>query len=84
VGVRDVSRLVSRIRHREFGVFVTTSFVAEQAYREIRQDGHPIVFLVAKDIVEILRSRGVSNARDADAWVSAILSRPLHPYTDRR
>ena len=43
VGVRDAARLISRIRHREFGVIVTTSFVATQAYQEIREDGHPIV-----------------------------------------
>src|SRR5690606_37295169 len=26
VGVKEVSRLISRIRHRQFGVFVTTSY----------------------------------------------------------
>ena len=84
VGVRDVSRLVSRIRHREFGVFVTTSYIAEQAYREIRDDVHPIVFLVAQDIAEILRFRGISTAGDASEWVSTVLSRPIGAYTDRR
>ena len=31
-GVRDVSRLVSRLKHRDLGLFVTTSFLARQAY----------------------------------------------------
>ena len=31
VGVKDLSRLISRLRHRQFGVLVTTSFVAKQA-----------------------------------------------------
>jgi Phage integrase family len=35
-GVKDTSRLISRLRHREFGVFVTTSHVGRQAYEEIR------------------------------------------------
>jgi len=33
VGVRETSRLISRIRHRMFGVLVTTSYVHDQAYR---------------------------------------------------
>jgi hypothetical protein len=45
VGVKDVSRLISRLRYRQFGVLVTTGFVASQAYREIRADQHPVVII---------------------------------------
>ncbi|WP_428529179.1 restriction endonuclease [Roseibium sp.] len=58
VGVKDVARLISRIRHREFGVLVTTSVIAKQAYQEVRSDQHPIIFLVGKDIVEVLKKHG--------------------------
>ena len=58
VGVRDVSRLISRIRHRQFGVLVTTSVIARQAYEEVRDDRHPIIFLSAKDIADILTANG--------------------------
>jgi hypothetical protein len=58
VGVREVSRLISRIRHRQFGVLVTTSVVARQAYEEVREDRHPIVFICGKDIAEILINNG--------------------------
>ena len=58
VGVKEVSRLISRIRHREFGVLVTTSVVARQAYEEVRGDRHPIVFFSGKDITEILMNNG--------------------------
>jgi hypothetical protein len=58
VGVKEVSRLISRIRHREFGVLVTTSAVARQAYEEVRADRHPIIFLCGKDIVDILSVNG--------------------------
>lgn len=44
VGVKEVSRLISRIRQRQFGVLVTTSLVARQAYQEVREDRHPIHF----------------------------------------
>jgi hypothetical protein len=58
VGVREVSRLISRIKHRQFGVLVTTSVVARQAYEEVREDRHPIIFLSGKDIADILVSSG--------------------------
>ena len=38
VGVKETSRLISRIKHRQFGVLVTTSFVGDQAYKEIIED----------------------------------------------
>ena len=58
VGVREVSRLVSRLRHRQFGVLVTTSYVHDQAYREIREDGHPVVIIAGRDLVDLLKGRG--------------------------
>jgi len=60
VGVKEVSRLISRIRHRQFGVLVTTSVVGRQAYEEVREDRHPIIFLSGKDISEILMTNGFS------------------------
>ena len=54
VGVKEVSRLISRLRNRQFGVLVTTSVVARQAYEEVREDRHPIIFIVGADIADIL------------------------------
>ena len=34
VGVREMSRLISRIRYRQFGVMLTTSYVHKQAYED--------------------------------------------------
>jgi len=61
VGVKEVARLISRIRHRQFGVLVTTSVVARQAYEEVRQDQHPIIFISGKDVAEILIKNGYNN-----------------------
>ena len=61
VGVREMSRLISRIKYRQFGIIVTTSFVHKQAYEEIIEDGHPILVINAKDIAEILRKNGYSS-----------------------
>jgi hypothetical protein len=69
VGVREVSRLISRIKHREFGVMVTTSYVHEQAYREIREDGHPIIVFSGADIVNTLRAVGITTIPALRAWL---------------
>lgn len=49
-GIRETSRLISRLRHRQFGIFVTTSYVANQAYKEILEDQHPVVIISGIDI----------------------------------
>ena len=61
IGVKEVSRLISRIKHRQFGVLVTTSVVARQAYHEVREDRHPIIFISGRDITEILIKNGYSS-----------------------
>jgi hypothetical protein len=61
VGVRETSRLISRLRHRQFGVLVTTSHLDAQAYREIREDAHPVVVLAGRDITEILKANGLDS-----------------------
>jgi hypothetical protein len=63
VGVREASRLISRLRHRQFGVLVTTSHLDAQAYKEIREDGHPIVVLAGADVVGILKAKGLTTAK---------------------
>ena len=69
VGVRDMSRLISRLRHRQFGILVTTSYVNLQAYREIKEDEHPIVVISGADIVAILRGNNLSTLSSVQAWL---------------
>ena len=45
VGVKETSRLISRLKHREFGILITTSYVDIQTYKEIIEDNHPIVII---------------------------------------
>lgn len=71
VGVKEVARLISRLKHRQFGVLVTTSYVSRQAYQEIRDDGHPVVLLAARDIAATLLHHGIS-ADVIDSWLNAI------------
>jgi hypothetical protein len=71
VGVEAVSRLISRLRHRQFGILVTTSYLHAQAYKEVVDDGHPVVIVAARDIAEKLKGRfgSVEAARD---WLRTI------------
>jgi Restriction endonuclease len=71
VGVRDVARLISRLRHRQFGVLVTTSYVARQAYQEVRADQHPVVIIAAADIVGLLRAKGYPTPEAVTQWLAA-------------
>lgn len=70
VGVREISRLISRLKYRQFGVMVTTSYVANQAYKEIREDGHPIIVLAGRDVANILIDNGFGNLSDLRNWLA--------------
>lgn len=54
VGVTDTARLISRIKNRQFGIMVTTSYISDQAYKEVCEDGHPIVFINGKNIIDYI------------------------------
>ncbi len=69
VGVRATSRLISRLRHRQFGVLVTTSHLDSQAYKEIREDNHPIIVVAGDDIANILLQAGVGTPNDVKTWL---------------
>jgi len=69
VGVKDMSRLISRLRYRQFGVLVTTSYIDLQAYKELKEDGHPVIIISARDIVDILYSAGINTISDLSNWL---------------
>ena len=54
IGVRFTQRLISRIKYREFGVFVTTAYVSKQAYEEIVEDKGVKVLIDPKAIMYLL------------------------------
>ncbi|MHA1279561.1 MAG: restriction endonuclease [Candidatus Helarchaeota archaeon] len=70
IGVRQTSRLISRIRHRQFGVLVTTSHLNRQAYKEIIEDDHPILIISGIDIVRILINAGINTIGYVSSWLS--------------
>ena len=66
-----MSRLISRIRYRQFGILITTSYVDQQAYKEVVEDGHPILIVTASDIAAILRRNSIDNT-NINSWLSYI------------
>lgn len=72
VGVKEMSRLISRLQHRQFGVMVTTSFVNKQAYQEVTDDGHPVLIVAGRDIADALTRCNYSDARSVSNWLQSI------------
>ncbi|WP_444929135.1 restriction endonuclease [Microbulbifer sp. SSSA002] len=68
VGVKELSRLISRLRHRQFGVLVITSYLASQAYKELKSDEHPVVVLSAIDIARLLLKK-LGHLLDVQRWL---------------
>ena len=52
-----------------FGVLVTTSYLHQQAYEEFKSDGHPIVVISARDVVDILKANGYGDATAVRDWL---------------
>lgn len=77
-----MSRLISRIRYRQFGVLITTSYVDIQAYQEFVEDGHPILVVIATDIARILRVNSITS-EDIDEYLSSIDSKRKEQEQDR-
>jgi hypothetical protein len=71
VGVKEVSRLIARLRPRNFGVFVTTSYFGAQAYDEVRSDQHPIALICGRDVVQALREKGYGDVAAVQAWLDS-------------
>ncbi len=69
VGVKETSRLISRLRHRQFGILVTTSYIGAQAYREIREDKHPVILLCGRDLAKLLIDKGYSSVDTVTQWL---------------
>ena len=76
VGVKELARLISRIKHREFGVLVTTSYVNEQAYKEVRDDGHHIIIIAGADLVATLKTAAIGTAATLKSWLDQSFPAP--------
>lgn len=74
IGVKPVARLVSRIKHREFGIFITTSFFNTQVQQELIDDRHPVLLLSGGDIARLILNKklgGSYNAAALQQWLGS-------------
>jgi hypothetical protein len=71
VGVKSLSRLISRLRHRQFGILVTTSYLDSQAYQELIADAHPVVVISAGDIASKLKER-IGSLEKVQTWIERL------------
>lgn len=67
---REVGRLISRIRQKMVGVFVTTSFINPNTIKEVKEDNHPIIFITSGDIVDILKDHEINTEEKVKEWLT--------------
>lgn len=80
VGVRPMSRLISRIKHRDMGVFVTTSYFKSQVQEELIDDNHPVLLVSGGDIARLLATKGFANG-ELTKWIQQVRERVVEPAT---
>ena len=73
VGVAELARLIARLRHKDFGVFVTTSTFNDQAQKELIADGHHVILIAGGDIAKILIGHQMVD-HALDRWLEEIQS----------
>lgn len=71
IGIKEMMRLISRIKHRDFGIFVTTSYFDRGVQKELIEDGHPVVLVSGGDIARILIAGELEGAA-LDRWLDGI------------
>ncbi len=78
VGVKPVSRLISRIKHRDLGVFITTSYFDSQVQKELIDDNHPVLLVSGGDIARLLTTKGIGRNQLKD-WINQVRARTTSP-----
>jgi hypothetical protein len=77
VGVKPMSRLISRIKYRDIGVFVTTSCFNKQVQQELVDDNHPVILISGGDIARVLIANELDVADKFAAWAERIKQRAV-------
>lgn len=78
VGVKPMSRLISRIKHRDLGVFITTSYFESQVQEELIDDKHPVLLISGGDIARLLAAKGFAKG-ELRKWIEHVRSRVNDP-----
>ncbi len=77
IGVKPMMRLISRLKHRDLGVLVTTSYFDKQVQQELIEDGHPVLLVSGDDIARLLISKDfddLSPGGRLSEWIDSVRS----------
>lgn len=72
VGVKPLLRLISRLKHRDIGVFMTTSYFDKQIQEELIEDGHSVILISGGDIARLIIRAELSKPEILKSWVNSI------------
>jgi hypothetical protein len=72
VGVKPMMRLISRLKHRDVGVFVTTSFFDRQVQSELIEDQHPVLLMSGGDIAKLIIARELGGDLALSQWLESV------------
>ncbi len=64
-------RLLSRLKHRDLGVFVTTSYFEQQVQEELIEDRHPVILVSGGDIARLLVARQLEK-EPLERWIATV------------
>lgn len=67
-----MSRLISRIKNRDIGIFVTTRQFNRQVQEELIEDQHPILLISGGDICKILFTNEFDNDEKLTSWIASV------------
>lgn len=74
IGVKPMARLLSRLRHRDLGVFVTTTYFDQQVQAELIEDEHPVLLVSGGDLARLLALKGIADD-SLRSWLKAVRER---------
>ena len=72
VGVKPMMRLISRLKHRDIGVFITTSHFDAQVQRELIEDRHPVLLISGGDIARLLLQKELGHDPAIEEWLKRV------------
>ena len=75
IGVKPMARLISRLKHRDLGVFITTSYFNQEVQQELIDDKHPVLLISGGDIANIIIAKelyGRGYEKKFEEWLESI------------
>lgn len=72
VGVKPMTRLISRLKRSDIGIFITTSHFAKQVQEELIEDNRPVMLICGGDIARLLIKSDLSRPELLKNWINLI------------